>query len=74
VNNLFEKSFPFIVDLIWVILFVTILSTSLFITGSIHKYLSLYINQWVCLGISIFLLINLYIIACGILFRIFVQG
>jgi len=65
---------PFIIDLIWIIGFISIVSISLFINSYIMSFLFNlnFINKYIVYGISVFSFINLYIITCGVLFRLIV--
>ncbi|ERJ10912.1 DapH/DapD/GlmU-related protein [Haloplasma contractile] len=73
-NGIINKLMLCVIDLIWIIGFITIVSSSLYLTDHINNYLlSLeFINRFIVYGLSIFCFINLYIIITGILFRIFV--
>lgn len=69
-KKILEKLLPFIIDALWIILFVTTVGISLFITQYINNFMVNHINTYIAYSISAFLFINIYVIVCGLLFRI----
>jgi acetyltransferase-like isoleucine patch superfamily enzyme len=69
-KRLLEKLLPFIIDALWIILFITTVSISLFISRHINNSIIKYLNPYIAYSISAFLFINIYVIVCGVLFRI----
>lgn len=72
--NIVFKHLSLISSVLWPTGFITIVSISLFLTHTIFDWLiSLnLLNLYIALGTSIYFFINIYILICGILFRLVV--
>lgn len=68
------KAMPLITNVLWPTGFITIVSISLFLTHTIFDLLKdiKFLNIYVVLGISTYLFINIYVLVCGLLFRLIV--
>ena len=71
-NKLLESVLPIVIDLIWAILFIVIVTVSLFITSKIELML-FFMNVHIKYSILIFIFINIYIITTGLLCRVFTR-